>query len=326
MRITVVGGGAWGTALASHSARAGLAVRTWIREPELVAAVNERHENPAFLPGVALPQGMRATTRLDEAVADAEAILVVVPSEYCRSIYHQLGALAPKGAILVSATKGLEIETLRRMSELAEAEAPGHPIAVLSGPSFAAEVAAGLPTAVVVASRQQGIAEAVQQPLATRSFRVYSSQDVVGVELGGALKNVIAIAAGIVDGLGYGHNTVAALITRGLVEITRLAVAEGARPDTLAGLAGLGDLVLTCTGGLSRNRTVGARLGQGLPLSEAAAGLHPEGVRTTLAACALAERRAIEMPIARQMKAVLHEGKSPRLAADELMLRSLKRE
>jgi len=326
MRISVVGGGAWGTALASHCVRAGLAVRTWIREPELVAAINERRENTAFLPGVALPEGMRATSRLDEAVADAEAVLVVVPSEFCRELYRQLGALAPPSAILVSATKGLEIGTLRRMSEVAAAEAPGHPVAVLSGPSFAAEVAAGLPTAVVVASRQRGIAEAVQRPLATRSFRVYSSEDVVGVELGGALKNVIAIAAGIVDGLGYGHNTVAALITRGLAEITRLAVAEGARPDTLAGLAGLGDLVLTCTGGLSRNRTVGARLGQGLSLSEAAAGLYPEGVRTTLAACALAEERAIEMPIARQMKAVLYEGKAPRLATDELMLRSLKRE
>ena len=326
MRISVVGGGAWGTALASHCVRAGLAVRIWIREPELAKAVNERHENTAFLPGVALPEGLRATSRLEEAVADAETILVVVPSEFCREIYRKLGALAPGGAILVSATKGLEIGTLLRMSEVAGAEAPGHPVAVLSGPSFAAEVAAALPTAVVLASQQRGIAEVVQRPLATRSFRVYSSDDVVGVELGGALKNVIAIAAGIVDGLGYGHNTVAALITRGLAEITRLAVAEGARPDTLAGLTGLGDLVLTCTGALSRNRAVGARLGRGLPLSEAAAGLHPEGVRTTLAACALAERRGIEMPIARQMKAVLHEGKSPRLAADELMLRSLKRE
>ncbi len=326
MRISVVGGGAWGTALASHCVRAGLAVRSWVREPELAAAVNERRENTLFLPGVELPEGLRATSRLDQAVADAEAVLVVVPSEYCRGIYRQLAGLVPQGAILVSATKGLELDTLLRMSEVAAAEAPGRPVAVLSGPSFAAEVAAGLPTAVVVASRQPGVAEAVQRPLATRGFRVYSSEDVAGVELGGALKNVIAIAAGIVAGMGYGHNTVAALITRGLVEITRLAVAEGARPDTLAGLAGLGDLVLTCTGGLSRNRTVGARLGQGLSLTEAAAGLHPEGVRTTLAACALAERRGIEMPIARQMKAVLAEGKPPRQAVDELMLRSLKRE
>jgi glycerol-3-phosphate dehydrogenase (NAD(P)+) len=197
---------------------------------------------------------------------------------------------------------------------------------VLSGPSFTLEVAKGLPTAVVVASADHAVAESVQRPLATRTFRVYSSEDVVGVELAGALKNIIAIAAGIVDGLGYGHNTVAALITRGLVEISRLAVALGARPDTLAGLAGLGDLVLTCTGALSRNRTVGQRLGRGVPLAEAAAGIHPEGVRTTLAACSLAEKKGVEMPIARQMKAVLYEGKPPREALDELMLRRLKRE
>ena len=187
-------------------------------------------------------------------------------------------------------------------------------------------MARALPTAVVVASAEHSVAERVQRPLATRTFRVYSSEDVVGVELAGALKNIIAIAAGIIDGLGYGHNTGAALITRGLAEIARLAVALGARPDTLAGLAGLGDLVLTCTGALSRNRTVGQRLGRGLPLSEASAGMHPEGVRTTLAACALAEREGIEMPIARQMRAVLYEGKAPRAALDELMLRSLKRE
>jgi len=326
MRTTVLGGGAWGTALASHCARAGLPVRTWIREPEVAAAVNEQRLNPAYLPGVELPAGLRATPRLDEALADAEVVLVVVPSEFCRGIYREAAKLAPQGAVLVSATKGLEIDTLQRMSEVAAAEAPGRPVAVLSGPSFALEVAKALPTAVVVASSDHAVAERVQRPLASRTFRVYSSEDVVCVELAGALKNVIAIAAGIVDGLGYGHNTTAALITRGLAEIARLAVAQGARPDTLAGLAGLGDLVLTCTGGLSRNRTVGQRLGRGLVLAEASAGMHPEGVRTTLAACALAERAGIEMPIARQMKAVLYEGKPPREALDELMLRSLKRE
>ena len=326
MRTTVLGGGAWGTALASHFARVGLPVRMWIREPEVAAAVNEQRLNPAYLPGVELPDGLRATSRLDEALADAEAVLVVVPSEFCRGIYREAAGLAPKDAILVSATKGLEVDTLQRMSEVAAAEAPGRAVAVLSGPSFALEVAKALPTAVVVASAEHSVAERVQRPLASRTFRVYSSEDVVGVELAGALKNVIAIAAGIVDGLGYGHNIMAALITRGLAEITRLAVALGAKPDTLAGLAGLGDLVLTCTGGLSRNRTVGQRLGRGLLLAEASAGMHPEGVRTTLAACALAERRGIEMPIARQMKAVLYEGKPPRPAVDELMLRSLKRE
>jgi len=326
MRTTIVGGGAWGTALASHCARAGLPVRMWIREAEVAQSVNERRENAAYLPGVELPAGLRATPRLAEALFDAETVLFVVPSEFCRGVYREAQAVAPAGAVFVSATKGLEIDTLQRMSEVAAAEAHGRAVAVLSGPSFALEVARGLPTAVVVASRDHLVAQTVQKPLATRAFRVYSSEDVVGVELAGALKNVIAIAAGIVDGLGYGHNTVAALVTRGLAEITRLAVAEGARPDTLAGLAGLGDLVLTCTGGLSRNRAVGQRLGRGQTLAEASAGIHPEGVRTTLAACSLAERRGIEMPIARQMRAVLYESKPPREALDELMLRSLKRE
>ena len=326
MRLSVLGGGAWGTALAAHASRAGLPVRMWIREPEVASAVNERRENPAYLPGVELPAELRATSVLAEALADAETVLVVIPSEFCREIYLQAGRLAPAGASFVSATKGLEIGTLQRMTEVAAAEAEGRPLAALSGPSFALEVAKSLPTAVVVAATDHDVAERVQRALATRSFRVYSSEDVVGVELAGALKNVIAIAAGIIDGLGYGHNTEAALITRGLAEISRLAVALGARPDTLSGLAGLGDLVLTCTGALSRNRTVGRRLGLGQPFAEACAGIHPEGVRTTLAACALSEREGIEMPIACQMKAVLYEGKPPREALEELMLRSLKRE
>jgi glycerol-3-phosphate dehydrogenase (NAD(P)+) len=214
------------------------------------------------------------------------------------------------------------------MSEVAAEELPGPRLAVLSGPSFAAEVAAGQPTTVVVASADLAVAEAVQVAVSTRTFRAYSSSDVVGVELGGALKNVIAIAAGIVDGLGYGHNTAAALITRGLAEMTRLAVASGGRPDTLAGLAGLGDLVLTCTGTLSRNRAFGQALGRGVPVSRALAERRTavEGIRTTAAACALAARAGIEMPIATHMRAVLYEGKPVRDALDELMLRSLKRE
>jgi glycerol-3-phosphate dehydrogenase (NAD(P)+) len=322
----VLGGGAWGTALASHVARAGLPVRLWVREAEVAAAVNERHENPAYLPGAELPSELRATTDIAEALAGVEAVIVAVPSEFCRTVYRTAARLLPPAAVLVSATKGLEIDTLQRMTEVAAAEAPGHPLAVLSGPSFALEVARALPTAVVVASHDHACAERVQRALATRAFRVYSSEDVAGVELAGALKNVIAIAAGIVDGLGFGHNTVAALVTRGLAEISRLAVALGGRPDTLAGLAGLGDLVLTCTGGLSRNRTVGQRLGRGQSLEAATAGLHPEGVRTTLAACALAERHGIDLPIAAQMRAVLYAGKPPRDALEELMLRSLKRE
>jgi len=326
MSIAVVGGGSWGTALAAHLVRCGREVRLWLLEADVAAAINERHENPAYLPGIALPEALAATTRMEEAVAGATLAVVVVPSEFCRGVYRRLAPLVPSGGLVVSATKGIEIESLARMSEVATQELPGCRLVVISGPSFAAEVAREKPTVLVAASAEIHAAEEVQRVLSSRTLRVYSSQDVVGVELGGALKNIIAIAAGIVDGLGLGHNATAALITRGLAEITRLAVAEGARPDTLSGLAGLGDLVLTCTGGLSRNRTVGARLGRGLSLAEATAGLHPEGVRTTLAACALAERRGIEMPIARQMRAVLHENKPPRVAVDELMLRTLKRE
>jgi glycerol-3-phosphate dehydrogenase (NAD(P)+) len=326
VRISVVGGGAWGTALGAHCARAGLLTRLWIREPEAAASVNDAHENTAFLPGVALPEALLATARLDEALAGAEAVLFVVPSEFARRVLRAARTHLPAGAVLVSATKGLEIDSLRRMTEVAAEEVPGHPLAAVSGPSFALEVARALPTAVVVASSDHDVAESVQRALSTATFRVYSSEDVVGVELAGALKNVIAIAAGIVDGLGYGHNTVAALITRGLAEITRLAVALGARPETLAGLAGLGDLVLTCTGSLSRNRRVGQGLGRGLSLAEASAGIVAEGVRTTLATCALADRAGVEMPIAHQMKDVLYGGKPPREALDALMLRSLKRE
>jgi glycerol-3-phosphate dehydrogenase (NAD(P)+) len=326
MRVSVVGAGAWGTALASHCARAGLDVRLWAREPEVVESVNERRENPVFLPGVELPPRLRASGSLGEALEGAAMVLVVVPSEFGRRVYAEMCPVLSPGAALVSATKGLEMTTLRRMTEVAAEEAPGHPVAVLSGPSFALEVAEALPTAVVAASADHEVAQGVQQALSTGTFRVYSSEDVVGVELAGALKNVIAIAAGIVDGLGYGHNTLAALITRGLAEMSRLTESLGGQPETLAGLAGLGDLVLTCTGALSRNRRVGQGLGRGLSLGEASAGLVAEGVRTTLAACDLAEREQVEMPISRQMKAVLHEGKSPRAALEELMLRSLKRE
>jgi glycerol-3-phosphate dehydrogenase (NAD(P)+) len=326
--IAVIGGGAWGTALAAHLVRCGREVRLWVLEPEIAEAIREHHQNPVHLPGVALPGDLGATTRLDQAVAGSEMVLVVVPSEFCRGIYRQLRLLVAPETVLVSATKGIEIDTLLRMTEVAEQEIPGARLVVLSGPSFALEVAREQPTAVVAASRQLAIAERVQQALSSRSLRVYASDDVVGVELGGALKNVIAIAAGIVDGLGLGHNAAAALITRGLAEITRLAVASGARPETLAGLAGLGDLVLTCTGALSRNRRVGLAVATGEAPSEALAGgrMVAEGVRTTLAACALAKRAGVEMPIAEQMRTVLHAGKSPRVAAEELMLRSLKRE
>lgn len=328
MRVAVVGGGSWGTVLAAHLARRGHDVRLWMRDPEVARRIRERHESPAYVPGVALPAEILATTDLAAAVASVDTVFMVVPSDAARATYRAVQAVAPAGIPLVSAAKGIENESLLRMTEVAVEEAPGHPLAVVSGPSFATEVARGLPTAVVVASSDRAVAEEVQRLVASRTFRAYSSDDVIGVELAGALKNVIAIAAGIVDGLGYGHNTVAALLTRGLAEITRLAVRQGGRAETLAGLAGLGDLVLTCTGDLSRNRRVGQALGRGSTLAQAVAEARmvAEGVRTTEAAALLAARAGVEMPIVEQMRGVLYDGKPPRDAVDELMLRSLKRE
>jgi glycerol-3-phosphate dehydrogenase (NAD(P)+) len=328
MSLAVLGAGSWGTALAAHLARTGHAVSLWARDEHVAADLNERRVNPDYLPGVKLPEGITATHELAAAARGADTVFIVIPSAFYRAVCRDAAASLRPGAVLVSATKGLELDTLRRMSEVASEEAPGHPLAVLSGPSFALEVARGQPTTVVVASTEEAVAESVQRAVSGRTFRAYTTDDVAGVELAGALKNVIAIAAGIVDGLGYGHNTVAALITRGLAEITRLAVALGGRADTLSGLAGLGDLVLTCTGGLSRNRQVGRALGAGRSLAEAISSTHmvAEGVRTTLAACALADRAGVEMPIAEKMKAVLHEGLPARAAVDDLMLRSLKRE
>jgi glycerol-3-phosphate dehydrogenase (NAD(P)+) len=328
MTTAVLGGGSWGTALAVHLVRSGHGVRLWVRNPELAREINEHRENRSYLAGVRLPPDLNATCDLAAAVPEAETILVVIPSEFSRTVYRRIAPLLSPRALLVSATKGLEIDSLLRMTQVAGQETGARPVAVLSGPSFALEVAREQPTAVVVASTDLTAAESIQRRLSSRTFRVYSSDDVVGVELAGALKNVIAIAAGIVDGLGYGHNTVAALITRGLAEISRLVVSQGGRSDTIAGLAGLGDLVLTCTGALSRNRRLGQALGRGRTLAEALADspMVVEGVRTTLAAGRLAAAAGIEMPIATQMNAVLYEGKSPAEAVDELMLRSLKRE
>jgi glycerol-3-phosphate dehydrogenase (NAD(P)+) len=328
VRFALLGAGSWGTALAVQLARSGHSVRLWARDAAIATEITLRRRNTRYLPEVPLPEAIQAESELATALADAETVIVAIPSQFCASVYRSLAGLAPASAALVSATKGIEADTLRRMTEVADAELPGRRLAVLSGPSFALEVAQGQPTAVVVAARERATAEALQRALASRSFRVYSSDDVVGVELAGAVKNVVAIAAGIVDGLGYGHNTVAALITRGLAELSRLVVALGGRADTVAGLAGLGDLVLTCTGALSRNRRLGQALGRGSSLAEAVAdtSMVVEGVRTTLAACQLAERAGVEMPISRQMKAVLYEGKPARAAVDELMLRSLKRE
>ena len=328
MSLAVLGGGSWGTALAAHLCRAGQEVRLWLRQGAVAAEINESRRNSAYLPGIELPPALQATVDLREAVAGAEAAFVVIPSEFCRDVYRRLRDVVAPATAIVSCTKGIEIDTLRRMTEVAAEEVPGRSLAVLSGPSFALKVAREQPTTVVVASTETRVAESVQRLVSTRTFRAYSSADVVGVELAGSLKNVIAIAAGIVDGLGYGHNTVAALVTRGLAEIARLAVAHGARADTLSGLAGLGDLVLTCTGALSRNRRVGQLLGAGRSLAEATSETRmvAEGVRTTLAACALAERMGIEMPISAQMREVLYRGRPPREAVEALMLRTLKRE
>jgi glycerol-3-phosphate dehydrogenase (NAD(P)+) len=327
MKVAVVGGGSWGTTIAAHLVKTGhdvtLLVRDAVRRDEIVA----RRENTRYLPGVLLPAALRVESGF-EAARGADMVVIAIPSESFRTVCRGLASTGGAGKALVSATKGLEIDTLRRMTEVAAHEASAWPVAVLSGPSFALEVALEQPTAVVVAAAHATVAEAVQQAFANPTFRVYSSDDVVGVELAGALKNVIAIAAGIVDGLGYGQNTVAALITRGLAEIARLGVALGGRPETFSGLAGLGDLVLTATGALSRNRRLGRLLGLGKTLEEAVREtvMVAEGVRTTRAACALAEGARVEMPIAAQMRAVLYEGRPPREAVDALMIRRLKRE
>ncbi len=328
MNVAILGGGSFGTAMAAHMARSGHVVRLWLRDPQVARAVIDEGQNPRYLPGIPLPPGIGATPDIGEALVNAEIAFMAVPSASFRTVCRAAGAVLAADAILVSATKGIETDTLRRMTEVVEDEMPGRRSAALSGPSFAEEVAREQPTAVVVASGRPEVAEAVQHAVASRTFRVYSSDDVVGVELAGALKNVIAIAAGIVDGLGYGSNTVAALITRGLAEMTRLASALGGRADTLAGLAGLGDLVLTCTGALSRNRRVGQALGRGLALADAvaAARMVAEGVPTTRAAAVLADRSGVEMPIVAQMRAVLYAGKPARAAVDDLMLRTLKRE
>lgn len=325
--VGVIGGGSWGTALAIVLARQGYAVRLWVLEPELAAAMAQRRENSMYLPGFPLAAAIHPTPNMAEAVAPH--LVIAVPSHALRACLGQLRPLLSSGAELLLATKGLEETSLLRVSEVAAA-ALGEDarLATLSGPTFAREVAAGEPTAVVIAARAPGRAEAWQQRLASTELRLYTSPDVVGVELAGALKNVIAIAAGICQGLGLGSNTRAALIARGLAEMSRLATAAGGQPETLAGLAGLGDLVLTCTGELSRNRTLGIALGQGQSLAhaQAATPMVAEGVRTTAAAKLLAEQWGVDMPIVRQMHRVLFAHLPPRQAVAELMQRALRAE
>ena len=326
--IAVLGAGSWGTTLADLLARKGHTVRLWAYEGEVVEAINRSHENPLFLPGVPLAPPLRAVADTREAVAGAGVIVSASPSHAVRAVLSQLDGMVRPGTLVVSATKGIENETLALMSAVVTECLPGVRVAALSGPSFALEVCQGQPTAVVAAAPDAATAQDAQRVFATPNFRVYSNQDAIGVELAGALKNVIAIAAGILEGLGMGHNPRAALITRGLAEITRLGVAMGADPLTFAGLAGMGDLVLTATGGLSRNRALGVALalGERYEAYQAAHRSVAEGANTSRAGAALGERHGVELPITRQVCDVLFRGKSPREGVAELMTRELKSE
>ncbi|MGA9980818.1 MAG: NAD(P)H-dependent glycerol-3-phosphate dehydrogenase [Candidatus Sulfotelmatobacter sp.] len=334
-QIAVIGAGAWGTAISVLLGRKGShRVRLWAHEKEVSEAITQRRVNEKFLPGQPVPDSVMATTDLAEALAGAQIVVSVMPSQHCRRLFEQMRPHLPPQAPIVSAAKGLEEGSLLRMTEiitqvLAASGATAPRVGALSGPTFAVEVARGDPTAITIASQDAELAHTVQNEFSDPAFRIYTNSDVVGVELGGALKNIVAIAAGICHGLGLGHNSVAALITRGLAEMTRLVVACGGRTETMAGLAGLGDLVLTCTGGLSRNRSVGVELGRGRKLPEIVAGMHgavAEGIFTTTAAVGLASARGVEMPITEQMHAILSQGKAPRDAIHELMTRSGKSE
>ncbi len=331
MEIAVIGAGSWGTALAKVLADKGHAVTLWARAAEHAADIQEKRVNGKYLPGATLAASLTATSDLEAAVRDKRFVVSVVPSHTVREVLGRAAKAMRADAVVVSASKGIENETLATMDEVLKDVLPGKigsQLAFLSGPSFAKEVGAGLPTAVVMASRDRRIAEEAAGLFQGDRFRVYTSDDVPGVELGGALKNVMAIAAGVADGLGLGHNSRAALITRGLAEISRLAVRKGANPLTLAGLAGLGDLVLTCTGDLSRNRNVGMGLGRGQTLREVLAGMSQiaEGVKTTKSAHDLAARLGVEMPITDAMYRIVYEDEPARQAVTALMGRAPKHE
>jgi glycerol-3-phosphate dehydrogenase (NAD(P)+) len=331
--IAVIGAGAWGTGIAIVLGRKGThRVRLWAHEADVCETIIHSRINEKFLPGRKIPDCVTATNNLTVALEGAQIVVSVMPSQHCRGLFERMRPEIPAQTLIVSATKGIEEGSLLRMTEVIS-QVLGHDdsyaMGALSGPSFASEVARGDPTAIAIASQNAALLRIVQQEFSDSSFRVYTNSDVIGVELGGALKNIVAIAAGICDGLGLGHNSIAALITRGLAEMTRLVVACGGRAETMAGLAGLGDLVLTCTGGLSRNRSVGVELGRGHKLPEILASMHgavAEGVFTITAAVGLARAHGVEMPITEQMHAILHRGKSPREALHELMARSGKSE
>lgn len=327
----MVGAGAWGTALATVLVEGGHEVLLWAYEAEVAHGINTRHENTIYLPDVDLPEALQATDDLCEAVRDRDLILSVCPAQHVRAITRQWASSARPDAMVVSASKGIETGTGQLISEILVEELPPalhSRLAFLSGPSFAREVAQGLPTVVVVAAEDESLAERVQHLFARPTFRTYRSTDVVGVEVGGALKNVMAIATGICDGMGLGHNARAALITRGLIELTRMSVKLGGDPITMMGLAGMGDLVLTCTADLSRNRTVGKALGAGQSLDEVLKSMPQvvEGVATAASAHHLAARLEVDTPIINEVYSVLYEGAAVSGAVERLMTRSLKRE
>lgn len=332
-KIAIIGAGGWGTALAIvlASGNKPRPIALWARENDVLASLRDNRENTTFLPGFRIPHHVETTGDLEVALREAKTVISAMPAAHTRAMYAAALPFLRPEMRFVSATKGLEPETLLRITEvIAQTIARKFPprVAVLSGPSFAKEVARGDPTAVVVASADRDTANEIQREFSRPTLRLYTNEDVIGVELGGALKNIIAIAAGLAEGLGLGHNSIAALITRGLAEMTRLGMALGARRETLAGLAGLGDLVLTCTGTLSRNRAVGVELAKGKKLDEILANMREvaEGVGTTSAARRLGQKTGVEMPITEQMFAVLHQGRSPKDALRELMDRRLKSE
>jgi glycerol-3-phosphate dehydrogenase (NAD(P)+) len=328
MLATVVGAGAWGTALADLLARNGHPVTLWAYEADVVESINERHENSRFLPDATIHAGVRATGDVEDAVQAANLVVFVTPSHVLRSVARRAASAVDARATVVVASKGIERETLALMTDVVSAEIPRRPVVGLSGPSFAREVVQHQPTAVVAASADAEASLCVQRVFSSDAFRVYTDQDVIGVELGGSLKNVMAIATGMAEGLGLGYNPRAALITRGLAEMTRLGVALGADPLTFAGLAGVGDLVLTCTGALSRNRQLGMELGKGKHLEQWLATHESvaEGVYTTQSATALAAREDIDMPIVAAVHRILFENSDPRRAIGELMTRELRAE
>ena len=328
-RIAIIGGGSWGTAIAVIAARAGHEVRLWSRNAEVIRSINEDRVNSRYLRSVQIPSSVTATSELHAALDHAELVLFVAPSHTARELFTTISPQLNDSTIIVSLSKGIEIETGKRISEIAkEVIGTTSRFVCLSGPSFASEVVNGHPTAIVAASKDAAAARTVQNDLSFENLRIYTNTDVIGTEIGGSVKNVMAIAAGMAVGLGFGSNSVAALITRGLAEITRFARREGAQVETLMGLAGLGDLVLTCTGALSRNRFVGEELGKGRRLEEITAELNEvaEGIKTARAVKQLADRANLEMPIVNEVNAVLYDGKSARDAVAELMSRPLREE